>query len=81
MDGTVVQALQASKETSSPREHNQALLDTLHWKMDTLAEIESTKLTKLISEYQDMFSLNNSELNSINLLESSGNCTTRCTTG
>ena len=46
---TFVQALHASKETSSPGEHHQALLDTLHWKTDTLAENESMKLAKLMS--------------------------------
>ena len=61
---TFVQALHASKETSSP-----ALLDTLHWKTDTLAENDSAKLSKLISEYQDVFALNNSELNSTNLVQ------------
>ena len=37
--------------------------------MDTLAENESAKLTKLISEYQDIFALNNLELNSANLVQ------------
>ena len=44
---TFVQALHASKETSSSGERNQALLDTLHWKTDTLAENDSAKLSKV----------------------------------
>ena len=42
---TFVQALHASKETSSLGERNQTLLDILHWKTDTLAENKSAKLT------------------------------------
>ena len=61
----LIQALHASKETSSSGERHQALLDIIHWKIDTQAENESTKLAKLISEYQDVFALNNLEFTNL----------------
>ena len=37
---------------------------TLHWKTDSLSEDETIKLKELLSEYQDVFALNNPELSS-----------------
>ena len=64
---TVIRALHAAS-SKTKNDHHKVLLDTLHWKTDSLSEDETIKLKELLSEYQDVFALNNSELSSINLV-------------
>ena len=63
---TVIRALHAA--SSKTKNNHKVLLDTLHWKTDSLSEDEAMKLKELLSEYQDVFALNNSELSSTNLV-------------
>ena len=64
---TVIRALHAAS-SKTKNDHHKVLLDTLHWKTDSLSEDEAMKLKELLSEYQDLFVLNNSELSSTNLV-------------
>ena len=63
---TVIRALHAA--SSKTKNDHKVLLDTLHWKTDSLSEDEAMKLKEFLSEYQDVFALNNSELSSTNLV-------------
>ena len=67
----VVGALQTSDDTLScaTEDRSQVLLDTLQWKTDSLSESEHMKLKELLSEYQDVFALDNSELSSTDLVQ------------
>jgi len=47
----------------------QVLFDTIHWNTDTLSEGEHMKLKELVTQYQDLFALDNSELGSTNLVQ------------
>ena len=48
---------------------SQILLDTLQSRTDSLSESQSIQLKELLSEYQYVFALNNSELSSTNLVQ------------
>ena len=67
----VVGALQTSDDTlpCATEDRSQVLLDTLQWKTDSLSESEHMKLKELLSEYQDVFALDNSELSSTDLVQ------------
>ena len=65
---TVVRTLQASETVSSVtrKDRCQVLFDTIHWNTDTLSEGEHIKL---LTQYQDVFAPDNSDLGSTNLVQ------------